>query len=74
MRQLQVALIGQYWMKYVRMYREMKLASMLLLYIDQCVIPECYILKSIHRGLPGHVNSSYCSNDTGLCHTLLEKE
>ena len=56
------------------MYEEIKLASMLLLYIDQCVIPECYILKSIHRGLPGHVNSSCCNNDTGLCHTLLEKE
>ena len=73
MRQLQVALIGQYWMKYVRMYREMKLASTLLL-IDQCVIPECYIPKSIHRGLPGHVSSTCCIKGTGLCHTLLEKQ
>lgn len=37
-----------------------------------CVIPECHILKSIHRGLPCHVSSSCCRKGTRLCHTLLE--
>ena len=38
------------------------------------LIPKCNICKSIHRSLPGHVNSRSRNQGQGLGHSLLKEE
>ena len=42
--------------------------------ISVIVVPKCNLLKSIHRSLPGHVNSHSINQDFGLGHGLLKEE